>query len=450
MRFTLIILFFTQLVIAQDISGIILDSETNEPIENVTVYFEKESTGAVSNINGQFNLKLRSKAPKTDRLEFSSIGYHSKTVVVSNFTKTNTIVYLSKKLENLDEVVVNSSKKLNSIINFKTLKSLKTGVSDFGSQVVGNYIYVISGNSSYIEDPGKRALIEISDMPKASIGDFITELTRNFPFEGYSNKLQIYDIQNNSWSVTKPKFRERAYHNLNYYGNVLYSLGGKRLSINRKKEYLDDKIEVFDMDSNQIIIDHTNPHQGVNFASFTYQDNIIVMGGSISKNKKGKKVYTDVSHIYNITSGHWYELSKMKTAKETQGVIIDKTVYLIGGYNEKPLKDIESYDITTGTWKTEGELFYDMERPALAVNENIIYMFNDGRLLTYDTTTNLLEAYKTNLNIKQPKMHYYQNKLYVIGGYVENDYSRTVLSSLYAIDVDEFSKVKPVDSKIVN
>ena len=171
------------------------------------------------------------------------------------------------------------------------------------------------------------------------------------------------------------------------------------------------------------------------------------MGGSTSKNKKGEKVYTDASHIYNITSGHWYGLPKMETAKETQGVISDDIIYLIGGYNEKALNVIESYSIKTGTWKTEGTLFNEMERPALAIHEQIIYIFNDGRLLTYDTSTNLLEAYKINLDLKQPKMHYHQNKLYIIGGYLLNDYSKRASSSLYVIDLDEFDKAKPIDSK---
>lgn len=447
MRLTIVFLFFTQLISAQNINGTILDSETNEPIENVTVYFERRNIGTVSNMSGIFNLKIRFKFAETDYLEFSCIGYHSKTIAVSTFKKGNTTIYLSKKLEGLDEVVVNSSVSLNSRIHFKTLKSLKTGVFAFDSQGVGNYIYVISGNSSYIEDPGKRALIAVSNLPRPRFNDLIKEMRQNFSFENYTDKLQIYDIQNNSWSIAETKFRNRAYHNLNSYGNELYILGGKRLSVNRKKEYLDDKIEVFDMGSKTIVIDHTNPHQAINFASFTYQDNIIVMGGSTSKNKKGKKVFTDASHIYNITSGHWYELPKMEIAKETQGVIIDDIIYLIGGYNEKALNVIESYNIKTGTWKTEGTLFNDIERPALAAHEHIIYMFNDGRLLTYDTTTNLLESYKINLDLKHPKMHYHQYKLYIIGGYVENDYSKTALSSLYAIDLDEFSKAKPINSK---
>ena len=253
MRFTILFLFFTQFISAQHINGTILDSETNEPIENVTIYFERRNIGTVSDVNGRFNLKMNSKFRKTDYLEFSCIGYHSKTVTTLTLKRGNTIIYLSKKLEDLDEVLVNSSVTLNSRIHFKTLKSLKTGVFAFDSQVIGNYIYVISGNSSYIEDSGKRALIAVSNLPQASFGDLIREMRQNFSFENYTDKLQIYDIQNNSWSIAETKFRNRAYHNLNCYGNELYSLGGKRLSVNRKKEYLDDKIEVFDMSSNVLL-----------------------------------------------------------------------------------------------------------------------------------------------------------------------------------------------------
>ncbi|WP_298901410.1 carboxypeptidase-like regulatory domain-containing protein [uncultured Psychroserpens sp.] len=450
MRLTLIFFIFSQLIIAQNISGLILDSETNEPIENVTVYFEKYNTGSVSDANGVFNIKVNSRPTENDYLEFSLMGYHSKAIALTMLLPTNNKIYLSKKLENLNEVVINSSKKLKSRIHFKRLKPLKTGVFAFDSQVVGNNIYVISGNSSQIEDSGKRALLAVSNLPRGSFADLIKEMNQNFSFENYTDKLQIYNIEDNSWSVSETKFRNRAYHNLNCYGNELYSLGGKRLSINRKKEYLDDKIEVFDMGSRQITIDHTNPHQAINFASFTYNDNIIVMGGSFSKNKKGKKMFTDASHIYNISSGHWYELPKMTIKKETQGVIIDDVIYLIGGSNGKKLNTIESFAIKTGVWNTEGSLFNAMEYPALAVHKHMIYIFNNRRLLNYNTKTKVLESYKIDLDLNRPKMHYHQNKLYIIGGYLLNEYSKKASSSLYVIDLVEFDKTKLFNSKDVN
>ena len=450
MRAFIVFLFFTQLVIAQNINGIILDSKNNKPIENVTVYFKKGKTGTVSDVKGVFNIHITSKITETDSLLFSRIGYHTQSIPLKTFKKRKTTVYLSKKLESLDQVVVNSSKELKRTIDFKTLASLKTGMYAFGSQIIGNYIYVISGNSSHLEDSGKRALVVINDLPSPSFGDLLKELQNGFYYHGYSDKLQIYDIENNTWVLDETSFRKRAFHNLNSYNNTLYSLGGKRLSPSRKFEYLDDKIEVFDMASKEIIIDHTNPHQAINFASFTYEDNIIVMGGSTALKSDGEKVYTDASHIYNITSGLWYELVKMTSPKETQGVIIDNQIYLIGGHSKSKLKTIESYNITTGTWTNEGDLFDVMAQPGITSHEHIIYIFNDEKLLTYDTIAKTLEEYDINLKLKNSKLHYYKNKLYIIGGYLESSHTIAATANVYVIKLDEFDKTMISKSKKIN
>nr|WP_321234714.1 carboxypeptidase-like regulatory domain-containing protein [uncultured Psychroserpens sp.] len=449
MRYFLIGLLFTQFLFGQRINGIVLDSKTKAPIENVSVFFKKNKSGTVSNEKGVFNLSLKSKIAKTDSLKFSCIGYHSRTISIEDFKKEKTTVYLSKKLENLNQVVVNSSEILKDKLTFKRLAPLKSRVSDFGSQVAGNYIYVTSGNSSYLQDIGKKALIEVGLIPNPSFADLMRELSRGFYYEGYSDKLQIYDILNNSWSVSEITFKERAYHNLNCYGNTLYSIGGKRLSINRKREYLDDKIEVFDMASDEVIIDHTNPHQAINFASFTYNDNIIVMGGSTSINKKGKKTYTDASHIYNITSGRWYELPKMITAKETQGVIINDNIYLIGGHNGQPLQTVESYNIKTKTWMQLGDLFHALEKPALATSDQMIYIYDGNKMFRFDTITGIIETYNIDLKLKNSRLHYHQNKLYIIGGFTENAHTKAASSDVYVIDLDVFEETKIVNSKFL-
>lgn len=447
MRYSLIFVFFTQLLIGQNINGVVLDSKTKAPIENVTIFFQKKNIGTVSNDNGEFNLKLNSRISRTDSLTLSCIGYHSKTMAIKAFKKTKTTVYLSKKLENLNEVVVNSSEILKKQLKYKRLSPLKSRVFAFGSQVVGNMIYVIGGNSSYLEDTPTKAFLEVSQIPNASFNDLLREMQRGFYYEGYSDKLQIYDILNDSWSVAENTFRKRAYHNLNCYGNSLYNIGGKRLSVARKYEYLDDKIEVFDMASKSIIIDHTNPHQAINFASFTYNDNIIVMGGSTKLKKNGEKVYTDASHIYNITSGKWFELTKMTSAKETQGVIIDNTIYLIGGHNGNKLKTIESYNIKTGNWTKEGDLFYGIESPGLTVHEEVIYIFDDNRIFKFNTLSKTLEEYKIDLNLKSPKLHYYQDKLFIVGGFTENAHTKAASSEVYVIDLDVFEKTKVIHSE---
>lgn len=116
-------------------------------------------------------------------------------------------------------------------------------------------------------------------------------------------------------------------------------------------EYLQDQIEVLDLEKQTIKTDHTNPHQAADFASFTYKDNIIVMGGSVKSTESGVKDFTDKVHLYNISSGYWYELAHMPIAKETTGALVDDKIYLIGGNNGKPISQIESFDLATEKWQ---------------------------------------------------------------------------------------------------
>ena len=228
MRLTLVFLLFSQLPIAQYFNGAVLDIKTNEPIENVTVYFKKGAIGTTTDDSGIFKLTIKSIISKRDSLQFSRIGYHTKRVTIMQLKKGAATIYLSKKIENLDEVVVKTYKEdPQKTIKFRTLIHLKFGVYAFGSQIVGNSIHVVSGHSSYLEDSGKRALQAINDIPDPSFGDFMKELQRSHNYESYNDKLQGYDIKNNKWYISETPFRKRAFHNLNRYKNKLYSLGGK-------------------------------------------------------------------------------------------------------------------------------------------------------------------------------------------------------------------------------
>ncbi len=242
--------------------------------------------------------------------------------------------------------------------------------------------------------------------------------------------------------LIKKKFKKRAYHNLNYYNNKLYVLGGKRLARNRKFEYLENQIEIFDQEKNIITIDNTNPHQAVNFASFSYGDKIIVMGGSIKKKSNGSKEYSNKIHLFNLKSGLWYELGPMPVAKEASGVLIKDKIYLVGGFNKKALTAIETYDLITGKWKKEGDLFKGISKPAITHNGAILYIFEDGKILTYNLLTKELNTYYINLFLKASKLFYSGNTLYILGGFREKSYSAYPSRSLFSIDLNEFENTK--------
>lgn len=433
MKLALILFFTTFTLIGQNVKGIVLESETNNPLEDVNVYFKKEKKGTVSNEKGEFNLEFHSKINPTDTLHFSIIGYKTKAYTFFELKEHNFVVHLSKKVENLDEVTLTSNKKLKPRLSFNKLSPLKKAIAGFGSILIGSKIYVIGGDQSFFDD----------NVEKTGKSDNILYDA----YDGYSNILQIYDIINDVWVSPKLDFRRRAYHKVVSCDNNLYILGGLRLARNRITEFLDDKLEVFNLKKSEIAVDNTNPHQAVNFAAFVYKDNIIVMGGSTKLKENGEKILTDKSHAFNITSGYWYELPKMTKPKEVNGVIIDEKIYLIGGFNNNPLTEIESFDLISGEWKKEGDLFYPTENPALTFHNHIIYIYDDGIILTFNINTRILNEFRINLNLKDSQLQCYENNLYIIGGLNEEVYSKTPSSGLYSISLKDFSNTRVFRSK---
>ena len=221
---------------------------------------------------------------------------------------------------------------------------MKNGLHSFASTLVDDKIYVFGGDATREIDALKQVF---QNYPQNGPGGnmnmnlyYKVASLDLWSLKHYNDDLLIYDIKLDRWSTNKAKFRKRAYHNTIYSNDdsKMYILGGKRYSKNRLFEYLDDKIEVYDIINNTINVDKTNPHQAVDFESFLYKDNIIVLGGSIKEKRNGEKIYIDKVHFYNTKTGLWYDLANMPIAKETKGVLIDDKIYLFGGFNNKSLR----------------------------------------------------------------------------------------------------------------
>ncbi|NJO91089.1 MAG: hypothetical protein HC831_20575, partial [Chloroflexia bacterium] len=264
-------------------------------------------------------------------------------------------------------------------------------------------------------------------------------------YNSYNGNLQIYDTKMDEWKFIASKFEKRANHNIHFFNDKIYVIGGKRISRDGQKEYLADKIEVFDTKNYSVKIDNTNPHQAINFASVLYKDNIILLGGSTKMHENGEKEYTPKVHLYNLTSGYWYELGDMPQEKEVNGILINDKIYLVGGFYKKMLNCIETFDLTTNNWEVEAELFTQMFRPALVYHNNILYIFENGKLCTYNILTKKLNEYKIGLYLNSAAMYYANNKLFIVGGFQFDNYSITPSSRVFSIDLAEF-----IDTKINN
>jgi len=348
-KFTLFLIFSLSsfLSFSQYIEGKVLDANTNKPIEGVNVYMEGINRGAITNEKGNYYLKFPYEIIKKDVIHFSHIAY-KKLEIPFLQKKKNYSVNLLIDLKKLEEVKISKKRNLKQSISYKKLSSMKNGVHSFGSILIDNKIYVIGGDASYSNNEFRKAL---EYDPDRAFQKLLSGVIKNSNKDSYSGDIQTYNIKKDSWIKSKSKFNKRAYHNLNYDKNKIYVIGGKNISANGKFEYLDDKIEVFDADKDTIIVDNTNPHQAVNFASFTYNDIMILMGGSLKLKNNGFKEYSNKVHLYDIKTGNWYQLGNMPIAKEVKGVLIKDKIYLVGGFNNKPLSSIETFDLTTQKWK---------------------------------------------------------------------------------------------------
>ena len=427
----LFFVFSTSIATAQNTRGTVLDAKSDKPLSEVNVFINNTGIGTSTNDKGEFHLSYSDKLKEIDTLIFSCIGYTTKKITFSDLKGNGNIVLLSESVQLLGEVTIVSDMQLKLQVEYTRLTALKYGLYSFGAVLIGDKIWVIGGDESNDDGRGFKSI--------SFVGPNI-KLNSNFSWQNYCGKLQIYDIPSDKWIVSNLKFNKRAYHNIHFFNNKIYVLGGKRLSSGRKSEYLDEKIEVYDIKHNTILVDKTNPHQAANFASFVYNDNLIVLGGSTSLKINEEKEFTAKVHLLNLKSGYWYELNDMPVARETKGLLINNTIYLIGGNILKPLEEIETYNIASAEWKVEGQLFYGVEKPALAYNDNIIYIFEEGRIQTYNIVTRELNMYSIDLFLKSSELFYANNKLYIVGGFVEHETSVTPSSELYCIDLSEFNK----------
>ncbi|SDS46657.1 Kelch motif-containing protein [Maribacter dokdonensis] len=441
MKLSLVLFFTFFTVIGQNIEGTILDAETNQPIEFVNIYVKEGQIGTTSDGLGKFNLVLNSELNSTQIVFFTILGYHPKSYSVLELEERNYVVYLQKKTENLNEVTLSGNRKRKPSIAFTKLASLPVGVHNFGSTIVNGKMYIHGGDKTFF-----RHEIRIALENSLTAEEFMRKIQNNQNWKNHSDALQIYDIENDSWDISDLKFRKRAYHRITTVKDQLYIIGGKRLSTNRMYEYLDDKIEVLSLSDNTIQIDDINPHQALNFAAFSIEDNIIVMGGSTKRKLDGPKTYSKLSRFYNTKTGYWYDLPNMTTAKEINGVTIGNKIYLIGGYKEKPLKEIESFNLESGQWQIENELPFGIANPAITSYKNTIYIFDYGKIYIFNTLSKRLTEYNIDLNIHEAQMHYYENKLYIVGGRYEERYKSQPLNGLYSIHLNEFENTKVIQS----
>lgn len=94
---------------AIDVKGVIIDKATGEPLIGATVQIEGTTTGAVTDIDGRFEL---GNVKDRDILIIQYVAYQSQRITVDKNLKGEITIAMSTDNQQLDEVTVVAKKNL--------------------------------------------------------------------------------------------------------------------------------------------------------------------------------------------------------------------------------------------------------------------------------------------------------------------------------------------------
>lgn len=442
-----IVLFGSAPFYAQEFQGKVTAKEDLQPLENVHILNRRNGYGATSDSLGFFTIQNYYK--NSDTIVISHMGYRKETLTIAQFKSNGFKISLRKEANILGRVDL-EQRKLFKNIHYQKLPDMPKPLYMFSANVVNDQLYVISGNESLEKQQALKLLDRYADR---SFLDFIQAMKTNPEMKWHTFNPYIfgYNLLKGNWKESQKLEIPRANHSSEVIDGKIYVYGGKSLSMNQVKEYLTNKVEVYDVKHDTLLIDETNPHMAINFASFTKDSLIFLMGGSVRKyNTTNRKKYSNQVHVFNTRTGFWSELGPMPEAKETSGVLIGDIFYMIGGFKREELNTIETYNIRTGKWKRIGTMFETMERPALAHKESTIYIYENDRISTFNTETLTLTEYEISIDLHHSQMLQYANELYILGGYRTSQFELTPSNEFYKISLENFEKTRVIRAKTLD
>lgn len=176
---------------AQVISGSVLDSLTNQPLDLASITIVGNDYSSFTDSKGKFAIKVINN---NDSLRISYVGYDTKIVRLSEFTENkeyNPIYYLKSKLNNLEEIVIS-----NKVLDYgtdKTIKSPRGKTQTLGFQFG-------TENCTFIDNPHKKRgkvksiVLDLKKTPEFSKDN--PKWKRDY-LATYSFKLYRFDNHNN-------------------------------------------------------------------------------------------------------------------------------------------------------------------------------------------------------------------------------------------------------------
>ncbi|MEQ6122408.1 carboxypeptidase-like regulatory domain-containing protein [Reichenbachiella sp. MALMAid0571] len=289
-----------------EISGIVLDEESNKPIQACNVFVRNRDIGTVANSNGEFSIKI--PVEFLDRnLVFSNIGYESFEAGILSFKENDNEIKLKPTIIIMEELVVREAENI-----------LRTALSRIPENYSANpelmttfYREVIKKNNGYVDI--SQGVLEVFKMPYQKPGRDQIKINKGFRSKDYrAQDTLVFKLMGGPYTmllldVVKNPGLLFAQDVLKYYDYELSDilvLDGKRhfeISFKPKDRYL--------LYTGKIYIEEKT--LAISEVRFHYADDIVKEAGkSLIRDKPRLAKLTPLQVTYEVKyrefKGRWY------------------------------------------------------------------------------------------------------------------------------------------------
>ena len=231
--YLLLLLGCTFNLYSQDITGKIIDQETQEPIPYVSIVLS-DTNGGISNEEGDFSITIPRHTLKNDSVYFSSIGYKTKAVLIQKLENiTITLepevlelsnVYISGEKLTADEIIEQLKNNISKNYNTNSTKHrffMRESFKQYYKKLKLDY------KTSSIKEISKELIDSmVSSIPKRTsyynetLGDYYSNFERNYKklhiiktskLYNQNQEVSFEELQNKFMKVLNDNVKQNSY-----------------------------------------------------------------------------------------------------------------------------------------------------------------------------------------------------------------------------------------------
>jgi hypothetical protein len=160
---------------------------------------------------------------------------------------------------------------------------------------------------------------------------------------------------------------------------------------------LEASVEIVDLATGEVSRGPPMLEPREQFACVQSGGQIFAIGGH--REYRGKYTYTNTTEVLDVAKNEWRQGVPMPSPRATDGAIVDGGfIVVVGGYNGFISSDaVYSFELRSGTWRTNTPLCRSTSAHSVAFLGNYLYLFGDDnapeRLLAYNLKTKESETF---------------------------------------------------------